>query len=104
MSVPHSARTLTKRSEANFRRVMTYSAHVSVNTAVADLDRTEALLRHVPRHRILLASDGPFINPDGVPAAPMALGRVILRLAGRWGVEVEARQAQFRSNARRLLE
>jgi TatD DNase family protein len=91
-------------SEADLRRAISNGAHLSINTAMAESDRTESLLRHVPRERILLESDGPFISVHGFPASPMSLERVVRRLAQWWGVGVDAAQSQLRSNARLLLQ
>jgi TatD DNase family protein len=91
-------------SDAVLRRAVSYGAHISINTAMAETDRAKSLLRHVPRERIFLESDGPFISVDGAPASPLDLGRVVQRLASWWDVGLEAAATQLHDNARRLLQ
>jgi TatD DNase family protein len=75
----------------------------SVNPAMARSDRSLTLMARVPRERVLLESDGPFVETDGRPATPADLGTVAFSLARLWGVTTEAARRQLHDNARTVL-
>lgn len=86
------------------QRAVVAGAHFSVNAAMVESARSEALIREVPLNRILTESDGPLISIDGVVATPMMLGGVVQHLASWWGLGIAETNSQLRENARQLLE
>ena len=90
-------------SRSVLERAVMYGAYVSINSAMASSDRSEALVAGVPRERILTESDGPFIESGGTKASPLALDDTVRQIARWWGVEIEEASSALRENARRLL-
>ena len=85
-------------------RAINMGAYISVNSAMADSDKSESLVRAIPPDRVLIESDGPFISIDGRPATPMALSGVVGRLAEWWRVDIAEAQSRLSTNARNLLQ
>ncbi|MFC5849404.1 Qat anti-phage system TatD family nuclease QatD [Deinococcus petrolearius] len=76
---------------------------LSVNTAMAKSTKAHALVDSVPRHKILLESDGPFINVSGHPARPINVSMVVAWLSTLWCISEPETVQQLQSNFRNLL-
>lgn len=85
-------------------RAISMGAYFSVNSAMAESEKSETLVREIPPDRILIESDGPFISIDGRPATPMALSGVVRRLAEWWKVDLTEARIRLSANARSLLQ
>lgn len=70
----------------------------SVNTAMAHSPRAQPLLQTLPRHRVLLETDGPFARHRGRPSTPGDLPAVITRLATLWSLDETAARRQLTLN------
>jgi len=91
-------------SQSVLSRAVRMGAFFSINSVMAESAHTAALVGAIPPERILIESDGPFINIDGRPATPMALSGVVRRLAEWWNVDVAEAQSRLKTNARQLLQ
>jgi TatD DNase family protein len=60
----------------------------SVNAAMAHGVKGKAILQAVPRQRVLLETDGPYVTNGGTPTRPDALPQVVAKLARIWDVPV----------------
>lgn len=58
----------------------------SVNPAMVKSANGRALIGQMPRDRVLLESDGPFVEVDGRPAMPADGALAVIHLAGLWGM------------------
>ena len=75
----------------------------SVNRAMTRSARAATLVRHFPRDRVLLETDGPYSRDAGRPFAPAALGGVVDDLALMWGQTQEQIRSTIVGNQRRFL-
>lgn len=75
----------------------------SVNRAMTRSAKGTALLRRLPRDRVLLETDGPYCLDSGRPFAPVDLGRVVEDLALIWGEPRDYVRATICDNQDRLL-
>jgi len=67
--------------------------YFSVNPAMIRSASGQAVIRAVPRERLLLESDGPFVMVDDSPARPSDLRLVVTHVATLWNVDpAEAEQ------------
>ena len=92
------------------RRALANGAYVSVNLAMLRSDRGQAIVAEVPRERVLVESDGPFVAALApptvaaeVPAGPEHAHDVARLLSELWGGGHEAAIATLHTNFRRLL-
>lgn len=85
------------------QEVEALSEHVwfSVNTAMTASEQGRKRIRRFPRDRILLESDGPYIQVEGRPAVPSDLERVLQFFSGEWQMSLEKTAARLQENARR---
>lgn len=60
-------------------RALGHEGFFSVNSAMARSDRPLSLMARVPRERVLLESEGSFVETDGRPASPFDLGTAVFR-------------------------
>lgn len=95
-----SARTL--------RRALGNGAYVSVNPAMIASERGRRIVSEVPRDRILLESDGPFVPLGGVregpPTRPEDAGETAQALAAAWGVPTTEAIAVLTASFRQVLK
>ena len=92
------------------RRALTNGAYVSVNLAMLRSDRGRAIVGEVPRERVLIESDGPFVSATvsprtagEVPAGPEHAHEVARLLSSFWGDSRDAAVESLHANFRRLL-
>jgi len=58
----------------------------SVNPAMISSPSGRRLLAAVPKERILVETDGPYVRHGGRPVSPADAPSVVAALAGRWGM------------------
>jgi TatD DNase family protein len=87
---------------AELGRAADVGCFFSVNPAMVKSAHGRALVRGMPRDRVLLESDGPFVAVDGRPAAPADGGLVVAHLAGLWGMGRQAAEALVDGNFARV--
>jgi len=76
--------------------------YFSVNTAMLRSRNGQALLEHCPRNRILLESDGPYIESGGKPVYPWDLKSVVESLSSRWNSSLESTLELLQENLARV--
>lgn len=90
-------------SKTALGRALVQGALFSANAAMMRSDKALAILAQVPRERVLLESDGPFVQVDGRASTPRSVAALVPALATLWGVAQEEAEAQLSSNARTVL-
>jgi TatD DNase family protein len=75
--------------------------YFSVNTAMISSRRGKELIRVMPRDRMLLESDGPYIQYQQRPVEPRDLISVISFFAGEWEVSAHEAAEMIQDNYRR---
>lgn len=87
-------------------RAIANGCYISVNPAMVQSRKFLDLLPRVPRERILLETDGPFVTAKTkIPVLPTELGGVVRALATTWDIsEDEARAKTFQNFAVCLQE
>ncbi len=75
----------------------------SVNPAMAASNRSRPFLEALPRERVLLESDGPFVHHGDRPAEPSDLHTVVEALRRIWSLSTRDAMAQLVSNEARAL-
>lgn len=83
---------------AQLRRAAGMGCWFSVNPAMVKSVHGRALIRCMPRDRVLLESDGPFVLMDERPATPADGASVVAYLAGAWGISRAAAEAAVDGN------
>ncbi len=83
---------------AQVRRAAGMGCRFSINPAMVKSVHGRALIRCMPRDRVLLESDGPFVQVEGRPATPADGLAVVSYLAGAWGISRAAAQAAVDAN------
>ena len=66
-------------------RALAIGCYFSVNPAMTKSERGREIISVIPRNRVLIETDGPFVQIDGRPAEPSDGLRVIEHLAQLWG-------------------
>ncbi|WP_256790094.1 MULTISPECIES: TatD family hydrolase [Frankia] len=74
----------------------------SINPAMIRTKKGAALLRNIPRDRVLLETDGPFARHGGRPAHPADLVGTLKLLASLWETSAAETQTTISDNLRRL--
>ncbi len=77
--------------------------YFSFNTAMTVSKRFPALLRSIPKERILLETDGPYAKTRGRVTHPHELTDVVKAFAHGWGITPEAATEIIVDNQRRFL-
>lgn len=75
----------------------------SVNTAMVRSEHGRDFIRQLPRDRILLESDGPYIQVEGRSAEPRDLEQVLRFFSGDWSMPLLETAMQLEANAERAL-
>jgi len=70
----------------------------SVNHAMLNSHKGRTLIAAMPRNRVLIESDGPFVQIDGSPASPRSGPTTLRALAELWGIEPDAARASILGN------
>jgi len=74
------------------------NVYFSINTAMIASRRGRNLIMAMPRDRLLLETDGPFVQIDGRPARPHDLYLVVEFFARQWNCSDMAAAEQFSAN------
>jgi TatD DNase family protein len=77
--------------------------YFSVNAAMTRSERGRRVIAALPRHRVLLESDGPFVKIGDRPATPSDGEIVVRTLAVTWGMSDEDAAAAVDRNFREAL-
>jgi TatD DNase family protein len=85
-------------SVALARRAVRQGCCFSVNTAMVGTEAAAELLREVPADRILLETDGPYIQVGGAPAGPEHLAQIVAYIASCWGTGPDAAAERIHRN------
>lgn len=70
----------------------------SVNHAMLNSHKGRTLIAAMPRNRVLIESDGPFVQIDGSPASPRNAPATLQALAAAWGLDPEGARAKVLEN------
>jgi TatD DNase family protein len=76
----------------------------SVGPAMMRGDKGRALVKAMPKGRILTETDGPFAGSLGRPFRPIDAGKAVLQLADLWGMSEDGAQVRLLENLRTLSE
>jgi len=76
--------------------------YFSVNTAMLRSRQGRSLLAACPRSRVLLESDGPYVESGGKPVHPWELRSVVESLSKRWCLNLEGVLDQLNDNLNRV--
>ena len=78
--------------------------YFSVNSAMIKSEKGKALIREIPRDRLLTETDGPFIEVDRRPALPSDVRQTIEGIANLWNVDPAEAASTVLSNFRTVIE
>jgi len=78
--------------------------YFSVNPAMIKSEKGNALIREIPRNRLLTETDGPFIDVDGRRALPPDVQRAVDGIAKLWNVDPDEAASTVLSNFRTVVE
>jgi TatD DNase family protein len=84
-------------------RAIAIGCWLSIGPAMLGSQKGRALVLRMPRDRILLESDGPFVQVDGRAALPSDTPRVAEELSQLWQEPVEDVAALIKDNLHRLV-
>ncbi|ACB28067.1 Qat anti-phage system TatD family nuclease QatD [Methylobacterium radiotolerans] len=89
-------------SKAQLMRAADQGCWFSVGPPMTRSATGRALLRHLPRDRVLTETDGPFTQESGRPLIPEDTGAMAAALADVWGISEATAIDQLLANLRRL--
>lgn len=89
-------------SKAQMRRAVDQGCWFSVGPPMTRSESGRALLRDLPRDRVLTETDGPFAADNGRPLKPQDTGAMAPALASAWGMDEAAVADRLLGNLRRL--
>ena len=84
--------------ETALERALAQRRWYSVNTAMVRSSTRRTMVAQMPADRVLLESDGPYIEIDGRPARPRDGELVVQHLASLWGRSREDVRGQLSEN------
>ncbi len=90
-------------SQMQLERLLRLGHFCSVNPAMIRSDKGKAIIRRVPRDRILTETDGPYVQIGRRPAVPADVTMVEEFLADDWGQSAEEIGHQIRQNLRAAI-
>jgi TatD DNase family protein len=82
---------------------LSLGTYFSVNPAMLASKSGMRIVAAVPRHRVLLETDGPHVKYSGRLAEPRDVPRICANLAGAWGLTPTEAADQILTNAGELL-
>jgi TatD DNase family protein len=85
-----------------FKEVIAEGHALSFNTAMIKTDRWKREFADIPRDRVLIESDGPYVKTDGKPVSPLDLSIVVNWIAAQWKCTRLEAESIIDSNFRRL--
>ncbi len=77
--------------------------YFSINVAMTHSRKFPALMREIPRDRILLETDGPYAKDHGRPARPNGLKEVAAAIGLFWGTDLAATTKIIHANQSSFL-
>lgn len=89
-------------SKAQLMRAADQGCWFSVGPPMTRSATGRALLRHLPRDRVLTETDGPFAQESGRPLKSEDTGAMAAALADAWGISEATATDQLLANLRRL--
>ena len=90
-------------SSAEARRAVELGCYFSINAEMLADSKRRALVRALPRERLLTETDGPFTKVEGRPSEPGDVKITVTRLAQLYGCSEESMRARVAQNLRGLL-
>lgn len=90
-------------SVAELRRAIALGCWFSVGPSMARTQKGAALIRHMPKDRILTETDGPFLELRGRAALPWNVRSAVEGLSEIWQVPANEVERVVDENARRLI-
>ena len=90
-------------SRRELRAALDAGCYFSVNPAMITSERGIALIRDIPRNRLLTETDGPFVEIDGRRAIPVDVRHVVDGIGKLWDVEPAEVTSVVLSNFRKVV-
>jgi TatD DNase family protein len=90
-------------SQLQLERLLRFGHFCSVNPAMVRSDKGKAIIRRVPRDRILTETDGPYIQIGRRRAIPADVSIIEEFLARDWDQSVEEVRHQISRNLRAAI-
>lgn len=90
-------------SQAQLERLLRLGHFCSVNPAMLRSEKGRAIIRSLPRDRLLTETDGPYVQIGRRPAVPTDVSVIEEFLATDWGQTVEEVRHQIRRNLRAAI-
>lgn len=78
--------------------------YFSINVAMTRTRKFPALMREIPRDRILLETDGPYAKDHGRPARPHGLSEVAAAIGLSWGTDLASTTKILHTNQSSFLD
>lgn len=85
------------------KKAIDYGFHFSINPRMVVGESSLRLIDAMPRNRLLLETDGPFVKVSDRPADPRDAALVVEYLATKWAVTVESAADSLFENFRQLV-
>lgn len=90
-------------SNAQAERAVRIGCYFSINTAMIRTKKGQSLILSLPYDRILLETDGPFTQNNGVPSAPKDILHSVELLGKLLGLSEDSLKAMVLNNLKTLL-
>lgn len=90
-------------SVGELEMAVSYGMYFSINSAMAESKKGQALISRIPIERVLTETDGPFVKRGSQPAKPCHIGLVIEGLATLWRVSYDEARETVLTNFKQLL-
>ena len=87
----------------DLRRAISNGYYFSANHAMTLSATGRATIETVPRDKLLLESDGPFVRIDDTPSGPGDVQRVVRHIAGVWNAPASEVERQLDANFATVL-
>lgn len=86
------------------KKALEYGCYFSINPAMTISDTGRRLVAALPKERVLLETDGPFVKVEGCSARPRDVARAVSFLATLWNWDEERAAKQVEQNLRTSLD
>ncbi len=87
----------------SINRAINHGNYFSINYAMCNSKKGEELILKVPKERILIETDAPFVYYNNLHFTPQYIPEIIKRISEIWGNSYEKSMDQLWSNFDRLL-
>ena len=88
---------------AQAQRAVELGCYFSINTAMIKTKSGQAIIRSLPKDRMLVETDGPFIEIDGIIARPKDIAYTVERLAKLLEMPVEGMRGIIMNNLKIVI-